>query len=42
MQKYKVKMGMKQTEHTKFKKGVRGAKSTETLEKFYVTANENY
>ena len=33
---------MNQTEHTKFKKGVRGAKPPETLENFYVTANENY
>ena len=34
--------GSNQTEYIKFKKGVRGAKPPDTLENFYVRANENY
>ncbi len=42
-QQYKVEMGMNQTEHSTFKHGgVRGAKPPDTLENFYVAANENY
>ena len=33
---------MNQTEHTTFKKGARMAKHPETLDNFYLTANENY
>ena len=35
-------MGMNQTEHTKFKDGGSGGEAPDTLENFYVTANENY